>query len=298
MANFKITTKTTRNTLENLLKLNAKLVSDDKSLADRVKYTIDHADKATRSDLADMVKEVIDKLGDKFLTGAPAPVAVAENSLKKPVKVAAKKAAPKKEEPVEEEDDEEEEQPEEVDEKPVKAKKSAPTKTKKVEKKADGVTPLEPNSSSNREVQLAKMFPETIEVAGEKFKVAHDVTKMEDLMEGEYEFAFYWTKRHLRQFPYFEGFLGQPKSFPNDLDTAQLIYVSEEGKIAYCVSDITEAPYNVLPDDLAEIDGLRIGKYSSIEFQIYRKVEDEPEEEDEPVEEKPKAKKPAAKKTK
>ena len=206
MANFKITTKTTRNTLENLLKLNAKLVSDDKSLADRVKYTIDHADKATRSDLADMVKEVIDKLGDKFLTGAPAPVAVAENSLKKPVKVAAKKAAPKKEEPVEEED-EEEEQPEEVDEKPVKAKKSAPTKTKKVEKKADGVKELESATDSPKSLQLAKMFPETLEVEGEKFKVAHDIKKISDLAEGEYEFAFYWTKRHLRQFPYFNDLL-------------------------------------------------------------------------------------------
>lgn len=296
MANFKITTKTTRNTLENLLKLNAKLVSDDKSLADRVKYTIDHADKATRSDLADMVKEVIDKLGDKFLTGAPAPVAVAENSLKKPVKVAAKKAAPKKEEPVEEEDDEEEEQPEEVDEKPVKAKKSAPTKTKKVEKKADGVKELESATDSPKSLQLAKMFPETIEVEGEKFKVAHDIKKIGDLADGEYEFAFYWTKRHLRQFPYFNDWLGHPKSFPNDLDTAQLIYVSDDEKVAYCVSDITEGSYAIFPNDLEEIDGLRLS--GGIEFQIYRKVEDEPEEEDEPVEEKPKAKKPAAKKTK
>lgn len=278
--NFKITTKTTRNALENLLKLNAKLVNDDKSLADRVKYTIDHSDKATRSDLADMVKEVMTKLGDKFLTGAAPVAAVAENSLKKPTKVAAKKVAPKQEEPVEEEDDEE---PEEVEEKPVKAKKSAPVKTKKVEKKADGVKELESETDSPKSLQLAKMFPEMIEVEGEKFKVAHDVKKIGDLADGEYEFAFYWTKRHLRQFPYFNDQLGHPKSFPNDLDTAQLIYVSDDEKVAYCVSDVTEGLYAILPSDLEEIDGLRLS--GGIEFQIYRKVEDEPEEEE--PEEKP-----------
>lgn len=284
---FKITTKTKMDTLKQVLRDNFTAIkavgSDDaKNLASTIKYASDHEDKTTRKDLVDMVKETMKLLGDKFIE--PMPVAAetktettgetkskdkkspaqpkAENSVKKPVG--------KKTTKVEDSDDESDE--EEVAEPKTKVKKSA---KKSATKKAEGVTALESETDSPKSVQLAKMFPETIEVDGETFKVDHTIKKIEDLAEGEFEFAFYWTKRHLRQFPYFNGSLGQPKSFERDLDTAQLIYVSDEGKVAYCVSDATEAPYTVLPEDLEEVDGMRIGSVSSIEFQIYRKVEAE-----------------------
>lgn len=284
---FKITAKTKMDTLKQVLHDNFTAIKavdtdDAKALASTIKYASDHADKTTRKDLADMVKETMKLLGDKFIE--PMPVAAetktettgetqkkgkkspaqpkAENSVKKPVG--------KKLTKVEDSDDESDEEEVAEPKTETKAKKSA---KKSTTKKVEGVTALESETDSPKSVQLAKMFPETIEVDGETFKVDHSTKKIEDLADGEFEFAFYWTKRHLRQFPYFNGSLGQPKSFERDLDTAQLIYVSDEGKVAYCVSDATEAPYTVLPADLEEVDGMRIGSVSSIEFQIYRKVE-------------------------
>lgn len=285
---FKITAKTKMDTLKQVLHDNFTAIKavdtdDAKALASTIKYASDHVDKTTKKDLADMVKETMKLLGDKFIE--PMPVAAetktettgetqkkgkkspaqpkAENSVKKPVG--------KKLTKVEDSDESDEEEVAEPKTK-AKAKKSA---KKSTTKKVEGVIALESETDSPKSVQLAKMFPETIEVDGETFKVDHSIKKIEDLADGEFEFAFYWTKRHLRQFPYFNGSLGQPKSFERDLDTAQLIYVSDEGKVAYCVSDATEAPYTVLPEDLEEVDGMRIGSVSSIEFQIYRKVEAE-----------------------
>ena len=238
---MKITAKTTKNDLVKVLRVNYKtLEATDKNLADRVTYTVKN--KATRKDLVDIVKEVAEALGDKFVE--PVAEVKAENSVKKPAKV---------------EKNTEAETPAE-DEKPKKTKKSA--------KKADGVTVLE-----EKAVQLVAKFPESIEVDGETYEIAHEVKTIKDLLDGDYEFAFYWSKRLLRQFPYFNRYLGQPKSFPNDLDTAQLIYVSDTGKVAYCVSDATEAPYTIFPEDLEEVEGIRFT--NGLEFQIYKKADEE-----------------------
>ena len=86
----------------------------------------------------------------------------------------------------------------------------------------------------------------------------------------EIVFAYYWTKRHLKQFSYFGGWLGQPKSFDNDLDLATAIYVSDEKKVSYQVSMYTEAIYTILPTDFEETDGVRVA--GGIEYQIYRAV--------------------------
>ena len=281
---FKISRTTKTEELKKALSANYKALKvADKSLADRIMYASKHEDKATRKDLVDLVKEAVTVLGDKFVVPALAEEKTpekevqtpakkdttpkAENSLKTkakksskttpakdaeaPVKEVAKKSTTKKEESK------------------TKAEK---TPAKKSAKKTDGVTVLE---DTDKTVQLAKEFPETIEVDGETYKVDHTIKKMEDLADGEFEFAFYWNKRHLKQFDYFSRVLGQPKSFPNDLDTCQLVYLSDEGKVAYCVSDATEALYVVLANDLVEEDGLRIASLSCIEFQIYRKVDAE-----------------------
>lgn len=250
---MKISAKTTKNDLVKVLRTNFKTVEAmDKNLADRVIYTVKN--KPTRKDLVDIVKEVMTTLGDKFVEPAeeaPKPEkptkVKAENSVKKPTKVEKNTEA---ETPAEEE-------------KPKKTKKSA--------KKADGVTVLE-----EKTVPLASVFPESIEVDGETYVIAHEVKTIKDLLDGEFEFAFYWSKRLLRQFPYFSCYLGQPKSFPNDLDTAQLIYVSDMGKVAYCISDSTEAPYTILPNELEEVEGIRF--CSGIEYQIYKKEDTATEE--------------------
>ena len=146
--------------------------------------------------------------------------------------------------------------------------------------KKDVVTELE-GAENQKAVQLAKQFPKTLEVGDTKYELASDIKTMDDLysaLESDEEimFAFYWTKRHLKQFPYFNGLLGQPKEFDNDLDLCSTIYVSDEKKVAYNVSRYTDAVYAIIPSDFKEEDGIRYA--SGIEFQIYRVVTEEDEE--------------------
>lgn len=269
---MKITAKTTKDTLVKVLQTNFNAVEAvDKNVSDRIVYTVNHSKSATRKDVGDLVKEVMKLLGDKFIepaTHKPATRKVAstrspsvEQLLHTPAvaEKPAKEEAPKVEEV--KKPTEEKKTPTAKAENSVKK----PAKEKKSEKKSDGATVLE-----QKAVQLAETFPNEIEVDGEKYVIDHSVKSIKDLLNGDYEFAFYWTKRHLRQFPYFNSWLGQPKSFPNDLDTAQLIYVSDEGKVAYCVSDATEAPYTILPGDLEEVDGIRFT--NGLEYQIYKKA--------------------------
>ena len=82
-------------------------------------------------------------------------------------------------------------------------------------------------------------------------------------------FAFYWSKRHLRQFPYFNNWFGTPKEFPQDLDLSSCIYVSDEGRVAYAVSMYEEAVYMMRAEDIPEFEGVRFS--NGIEYQIYRK---------------------------
>lgn len=281
---MKITTKTTKEQLKSFLGANAKAVkAQDKDLFDQIAYADKMAktddSKVTRKDLVDLVKSVISLLGDKVIEPAlaqEAPLApvepVAENSVKKLAKgVSKKQKSMEDEEPATEESGETETA--EVEEK-VDTKKSAKKSLgKKSEKKSkDGVTALE---GSDKTVQMAKQFPKTIEVGDSKYELATDIKSMEDLYNAlnndeEIVFAYYWTKRHLKQFTYFGGWLGQPKQFDNDLDLCTAIYVSDEKKVAYQVSMYTEAIYTIVPADFEETDGIRIA--GGIEFQIYRAV--------------------------
>ena len=270
---MKITAKTTKDTLVKVLQTNFKAVEAmDKNVSDRIVYTVNHSKSATRKDVVDLVKEVMKLLGDKFIEPATHKAASTrspsvEQLLHTPAvaEKPAKEEAPKVEEVKKPAKKVEKKTPAAKAENSVKK----PAKVeKKSEKKSDGATVLE-----QKVVQLAETFPKEIEVDGEKYVIDHSVKSIKDLLNGEFEFAFYWTKRHLKQFPYFNCWLGQPKSFPNDLDTAQLIYVSDEGKVAYCVSDSTEVPYTILPNELEEVEGIRF--CSGIEYQIYKKVDEE-----------------------
>lgn len=286
---MKITTKTTKEQLKSFLGANAKAVKTaDKDLFDQIAYADKMAkkddSKVTRKDLVDLVKSVIALLGDKCVEPAlaqeKAPATPqAENSVKKLAKGVSKKQETKEETSSEEsgesektaEETQEEAKTEKVDDK--SAKKSLGGKKKSATKK-EGVTALE-GSNSQKTVQMAKQFPQTIEVGDSKYELATDIKSMDDLYEAlnkdeEIVFAYYWSRRHLRQFDYFVGCLGQPKSFDNDLDLATTIYVSDEKKVAYQVSMYTEAMYTVLPKDFEDEDGIRVS--FGMEYQIYRAV--------------------------
>jgi len=282
---MKITTKTTKEQLKSFLGANAKAVKTaDKDLFDQIAYADKMAkkddSKVTRKDLVDLVKSVIALLGDKCVEPAlaqeKAPATPqAENSVKKLAKGVSKKQETKEETSSEESGESENtaEETQGADEKKEAPKKSLGGKKKSATKK-EGVTALE-GSNSQKTVQMAKQFPQTIEVGDSKYELATDIKSMDDLYEAlnkdeEIVFAYYWSRRHLRQFDYFVGCLGQPKSFDNDLDLATTIYVSDEKKVAYQVSMYTEAMYTVLPKDFEDEDGIRVS--FGMEYQIYRAV--------------------------
>lgn len=282
---MKITTKTTKEQLKSFLGANAKAVKTaDKDLFDQIAYADKMAkkddSKVTRKDLVDLVKSVISLLGDKCVEPAlaqeKAPATPqAENSVKKLAKGVSKKQETKEETSSEESGESEKTAEETQGAEEKKAPKKSLSGKKKPATKKEGVTDLEPTTSSDKAVQLAKMFPKTIEVGDTKYELAEDIKTLEDLYEAlnkdeEIVFAYYWTKRHLKQFDYFMGWLGQPKSFDNDLDLATAIYVSDEKKVSYQVSMYTEAVYTILPTDFEEVDGVRVA--GGIEFQIYRAV--------------------------
>lgn len=160
------------------------------------------------------------------------------------------------------------------------ATKEAPKEEPKTEKKKGLVKKAE---TLPKEVELASQFPETltIESIGEmKLLTADAVSTMEGLHKlagdgANIVFAFYWTKRHLSQFNYDPyGINPKPfKSFPDDLDIAQLVHVSDEGRVAYVVSAYSEQVYVIKPEDLAfdTEHGLRFS--AGIEYGIYEVVE-------------------------
>lgn len=268
---MKITTKTTKEEMTKYLGgLASKVQKADKGLYDRLNYTSKAYKKdpesVSKKDLADLVKEV-----DALLTPAPK----AENSLKKSAGAPTKKLS-KKSEQVADEPVEEETVPEEKKTAKVDPKKSAnKTKAEKPVKKS-GVTALK-SSNSDKAIDLAETFKDEVEVDGVTYEIAHDIQTMDDLysaLENDevIVFAMYWTKRHIKQFNYFGGLLPTPKEFPLDLDMCTCIYASDEGKVAYAVSMYTEAFYTLLPEHLAEEDGVRFS--GGIEFQIYRQREE------------------------
>lgn len=268
---MKITAKTTKMELVNVLGANASLVKTaDKELFDRLSYASKmfkkDESKVTRKDLADLVRATIKSLGDKFIEPVLAEEVKeepktaepkAENSTKK---LGKSKAQPKAEESKEVESE---------------SKETPKTETKKGASK---------KSLTKKEVQkneaelIAEMeFPKEFEVDGVKYELASDIKSMEDLFNAVNEedaptivFAFHWTKAQIKVFNYFGGQLPTPKSFPNDLDLATCMWASESHVVAYAISMYTEANYCILPDDFAEEDGVRYCQ--GIDYQLYREV--------------------------
>lgn len=286
---MKITAKTTKQELANVLGANAPLVKkSDKELFDRLNYASKmfkkDETKVTKKDLADLVRATIKSLGDKFIEPALAeekkeeskPIkntkgAKTENSIKK---LGNKKSAPKTAEKTKEVDSESSENAKKT------AKEEPKKSTPKKDTKKGGNKKLTKKEESKKEAELiAEMeFPKELEVDGVKYELASDINSMEDLYNAVNEedspaivFAFHWTKAQIKVFNYFGGQLPTPKSFPNDLDLATCIWASDSYVVAYAISMYTEANYCVLPEDFEEEDGIRYCQ--GIDYQLYREVQ-------------------------
>lgn len=126
-----------------------------------------------------------------------------------------------------------------------------------------------------QELVLAKVFPTEVVVEGDTYKIAKDINSMSDLKKAfdkgsEIVIAMLWTKRHLKQFPYGIPELHSDVSeFPNDLDLAQAIYMSDDLKVMYAVSVYTDNCSTFLSKDIPQYEGLRFS--NGMEFQIYIK---------------------------
>ena len=273
-----VVNKLTKEQLTTVLRENFKAVKKaSKEVSDRITYA-SKAYKAdeksvTKKDLLDLVKETMTVLGDKFILATDSvevPV-LAENSVKpsgKKLSSKKSKAEPKEEEPETEETDEE-------------PKEEAPKKpAKKGGKKESAVTVANEDEENTPAILLAETFKDEIVLTDDdgesKYQIAHDIDSMEKLVEAfnneeTIVFAMYWSKRHLQQFPYFNGEFKAPKEFPLDLDIASCMYVSDDNVVAYAISLYTEGCYMFKPQDFKEYDGIRFS--SGIEFQIYRLVE-------------------------
>ena len=225
---MKITRTTTMEQLKKALGTNAVAVKEaDTNLYEQMVYTskaMKEGKKVTKKDLADLVKDVMKVLGDKFVEPvlaeeAPATEKTEDVEKKAPAK---KKVAPKKSEtPAKEsslktkkkggitkaEKSEEVKTPAKTPATKVETsdeKKEAVKSAKKTGKKApakkvapkSAVTPVAGTDKNDQTVQLASMFSETIEVEGETYKIAHDIKTMEDLHKAfeadeEIIFAYY-----------------------------------------------------------------------------------------------------------
>lgn len=265
---MKITRSTNKEQLKGFLKANYGAVKKaDKTLAQSIMYasTQDKKDPklVKRADLIDLAKQVMTLLGDKVvdaLAPAPTPI-VAENSVKPKLKAKGQKSAEKSEE-------EAPQQTAEPEKKLAPKGKTEKQTTPKAEPKSDKKI-----FDMVTQTATAESFPDTLKVGDSEYTIAHDIKGMDDLLKAfnndeEFVFAFYWTARLLKQFPYAAGTLKAPKKFDNDLDLTTTLYVSDEGKVCYNLSMYTEAFYQVMPEDFEEIEGVRVS--GGIEYQIYR----------------------------
>lgn len=238
-----ITAKTTKAEIRDYIEASSKkkAVKANKKLAEVIKKALNiDIKKVKREDLVKVANAITKVLS----TPATAETVQAENSTKK-ISKKAKKEEPKTEE------------------------KETSKKSKKSNKKAEEL------KDSRSLLATKENFPEELEVGETKLKKADDLKTMEDILNAFEDetlmFAFYFPKRRLKQELYFGGILGQPKSFDNDLDLTSLVYVSDDKKVAYTVSNYTEAVFIILEEDLEKIDGIRIA--GDTEFEIYRVVD-------------------------
>lgn len=237
----------------------------DKSLSDRINYSLKKSDSATKADLLSLVKDI----------------AIFFNpEISKPTEASVKPKLAKKTDTATVTT--EEKKPEKA---PIK-KKAESTKTSKNEVKVETAPDL-----TKKNLPMAKIFPKTIDheflgkltACPDKYKSVKEIR--EAIENGKVLiFSAYWTKRHLKEFSYSDVHqVKVPKEgFPYNLDTLQALYVCDSIERVYALSTYTEAMFSFNTTDLEPIecespDGEKfLMRYSSgMEFEIYEAEESE-----------------------
>ena len=254
--------KLTKKGLVEYLKTAEDKIKDDSSLVDRIVYTLSKAGKDLKSilkaDLLDLADEVQNTLEAQKIVGA------VENSTKDEEEIDIKKV-PKKEE--------------EAKVKKAKAKvKKAKAKVKKEEeaKEKEEIKAEPVKGNEDKERELAKNFPPTVLVGEEEYSINFELKTLEDIVKAiesgtKVVFAFYWSKRLLKQFKYdiYGIYPKKIKEFPQDLDMAQLIYATREGTAMYLLSLYTDVMHIILEDELDIEDNMRF--CNGVEYNVYTK---------------------------
>lgn len=247
----KITRNTTVEQLKEILNANYKTVAKkDKALGESIAYAAKqmkyNPKQVKKSDLVELAKQVVALLGDSVKTSVTPLKPVVENSVKGTTLKKSDKT-----------------------EKTSKTQKETQKEeTQKEEPKKPVKKPPVP------EVVGAESFPDTLKVGDTEYTIAHDIKTMKDLLDVfnsdedvDIVFAFYWNKSQIKQFQYGGGQFNAPKEFPDNLDLASTLHVSDECVVTYALSMYTEALYQIAPDSFEEIDGVRYN--NGIEYQIY-----------------------------
>lgn len=210
-------------------------------------YMLDQKAKGAtvpKKELLDLVKSLKEFFGESFILPAFADEKPkAENSSKK---------LKRKEEPTAEK------QAEEVKEEPVKES----------HKKGSIVT-----FNEKKGVIYVESFAEEFtDAEGVKYVRADDITSMKDLLKEDLEkvvFAFFHHPKHLKKFGYSVlPNIKTPKEFPNNVDLASALWVSEDNVVTYAISMYSEVIYTILPDEFEAEDGVRYS--GGVDYQIYR----------------------------
>lgn len=159
----------------------------------------------------------------------------------------------------------------EAEKKRIAAEKEKAAAEKAAQKEKEKINILTP-------APLAEMFPDEMfhEKLGKlKLNVTIDSIKAfrELVLQGKkFVFAFWWTRRHLKQFTYDAHLKAPTAGFPNDLDIAQPIFVADNDEVIYAVSNYTNRVYDLLPVSLVLLEDTNVRVHSGCEFAIYEVV--------------------------
>ena len=277
--NVKVTMSNSKQDMLRFLESIRETIKDDKSLSERVEYTLNNYKKARKSEVFEVVEEVQDKFMPTLFDDVeeeeefkldfpddeeepvekPAKKTIIENEVKKPAP--AKKVKPA-------------------------VKKSAENTTENTTKKDKGVKAVKQIGS----LPVAKMFPEELAVdnlgvlrrADSSYNTMEDVAKA--LEEGkQFYFACYWSARHVKEFNYSAvNMVEAVKKFPNDLDILEPVYFCENLKRMWANSVYTEAMFFFENEDIAHIvdtdpyngEKFKVRVSSGMEFELYELVQE------------------------
>lgn len=248
-------------------------VVKDKSLSDRISYTLNKYGQSTKKVVLDLMKDI-----ESSLTPAPLPV---ENSVKPSLK---KKTKVDKSEKTEEP---------EVTEPVEEPKKKTPKKS--AGKKSTLSKPKPVRGATDKSATMSAIFPEKIEDEniGTLVAVPNKYRSMQSLREavesGEKTvvIAAYFPLPLVRKYGYSSTAECDnrvpKKGFAHDLDLQQVIYCCEGLPRAYALSDYTEAMFyydeNMLEPiptkDSATGEEVLTRFANGCEFEIYELVEEQ-----------------------